>query len=144
MPLSPLSTICAERSSNALSDSVNSHAIVMAYHPGSTLGVEPLEWVPSGAATLAMEKPPSAGTGKVESVQLVRSGAGGDSGSGDDPQAVTASAIAVVAVTAVNVRLVMPATLNAVKLTVGDPFKGNASGSPDVSPYLVVMGVPEC
>ncbi|PWF79583.1 hypothetical protein DEJ38_17235 [Kocuria rosea] len=60
----------------------------------------------------------------MESVQLVRSRAGGDSGSGDDPQAVTASAIAVVAVTTVNVRLVMPATLVPKRQTVGDFFEG--------------------
>ena len=42
----------------------------------------------------------------------------------DDPQAVTASAIAVVAVTTVNVRLVMPATLVPKRQTVGDFFEG--------------------
>ncbi|MCC5782407.1 hypothetical protein CRM73_05535 [Kocuria sp. CCUG 69068] len=78
----------------------------------------------------------------MSAVQLVRSGSGGDSGSGDDPQAVMASAIAVVAVATVNVRLVMPATLDAMRQIVGDFFEGTSSGSPDFSTYLVAVRVP--
>ena len=78
----------------------------------------------------------------MSAVQLVRSGSGGDSEFGDDPQAVMASAIAVVAVATVNVRLVMPATLDAMRQTVGDSFEGTPSGSPDFSTYLVAVRVP--
>ena len=103
--------------------------------------VESLAWAPSGVAMLVMEKPPSAGTGRVSAVQLVRSGSGGDSGLGDDPQAVMASAIAVVAVATVHVRLLMPATLDAMRQTVGDFFEGTPSGSLDPSTYLVAVRV---